>query len=443
LGGAYLALGISLSLPLPSFPGDLAVGIAAVTVGYLVARHHAGVQGVNVQRDLLYIALVVGSLTVFYVVVAEILYLGGHIFSPLTLILIILVAISSLMLYDGLRTTVDRLFYREQFQQLRANLRALAREASIGQALPDRLQAILGALCRIYHIKGGCIALREGDAFVCQASQMAVPVGETLAAPVVTAAEIVELPRPVQDGYNADAPEGMALLVPLYDDEDQIGALLLGAKESGRPYGEADWMLFEDLADQLVAVIQSTRLQEENARAISEMVSQFREQEHVLQRQTQQMLAGHEEGAGTAGEEAADAQFVPLVEDALRQLHDYSYLGEHALAQLAVVDWELARRDHEFLTHIDRGKALSEVLVRAVGKLRPGGPEPARHSVPPREWQPYAILYDAYVLGELNRDIMSRLYVGEGTFNRTRRRAIRAVARALQEMEKEAQKLGE
>ena len=443
LGGAYLALGISLSLPLPSFPGDLAVGIAAVTVGYLVARHHAGVQGVNVQRDLLYIALVVGSLTVFYVVVAEILYLGGHIFSPLTLILIILVAISSLMLYDGLRTTVDRLFYREQFQQLRANLRALAREASIGQALPDRLQAILGALCRIYHIKGGCIALREGDAFVCQASQMAVPVGETLAAPVVTAAEIVELPRPVQDGHNADAPEGMALLVPLYDDEDQIGALLLGAKESGRPYGEAEWMLFEDLADQLVAVIQSTRLQEENARAISEMVSQFREQEHVLQRQTQQMLAGHEEGAGPAGEEAADAQFVSLVEDALRQLHDYSYLGEHALAQLAVVDWELARRDHEFLTHIDRGKALSEVLVRAVGKLRPGGPEPARHSVPPREWQPYAILYDAYVLGELNRDIMSRLYVGEGTFNRTRRRAIRAVARALQEMEKEAQKLGE
>jgi GAF domain-containing protein len=443
LGGAYLALGISLSLPLPSFPGDLAVGIAAVTVGYLVARHHARVQGVNVQRDLLYIALVVGSLTIFYVVVAEILYLGGHIFSPLTLILIILVAISSLMLYDGLRTAVDRLFYREQFQQLRANLRGLAREASIGQALPDRLQAILSALCRVYSIKGGCIALREGDAFVCQASQMAVPVGQALAAPVVTAAEIVELPRPVRDAPDADAPEGMVLLVPLYDGEDQIGALLLGAKESGRPYGEADWMLFEDLADQLVAVIQSTRLQEEHAQAISEMVSQFREREHVLQRQTQQMLAGHEEGAGPAGEETGDAQFVPLVEDALRQLHDFSYLGEHALAQLAVVDWELARRDHEFLTHIDRGKALSEVLVRAVGKLRPGGPEPARHSVPPREWQPYVILYDAYVLGELNRDIMSRLYVGEGTFNRTRRRAIRAVARALQEMEKEAQKLGE
>jgi hypothetical protein len=155
------------------------------------------------------------------------------------------------------------------------------------------------------------------------------------------------------------------------------------------------------------------------------------------------MLAGREEGAGPAGEQTAGAQVGPLVEDALRHLHDFSYLGEHELAQLKVVDWELARHDHQFLTHIDRGKALSEVLVRAVGKLRPGGPEPAPHSVPPREWQPYVILYDAYVLGELNRDIMSRLYVGEGTFNRTRRRAIRAVARALQEMEKEAQNLAE
>jgi hypothetical protein len=43
------------------------------------------------------------------------------------------------------------------------------------------------------------------------------------------------------------------------------------------------------------------------------------------------------------------------------------------------------------------------------------------------------------VVDELNRDIMSRLYISEGTFNRTRRRAVRGVARALQEVEREAQ----
>jgi len=42
------------------------------------------------------------------------------------------------------------------------------------------------------------------------------------------------------------------------------------------------------------------------------------------------------------------------------------------------------------------------------------------------------------VLGELNRDIMNRLYVSEGTFNRTRRRAIRGVAKAIGEIERAA-----
>jgi hypothetical protein len=436
LGGSYLALGIWLEVPLPSIPGDVAIGLAAVILGTMVAYHYARVQGTNLGRDLLYISLVVGSFTVFYVVVAEILYLGGHIFSPLTLILIILVAISSLMLYDGLRATVDRLFYRDQFRQLRANLRALAREASIGQALPDRLQAILSTLCRTNQIKDGFIALRDGDAFQCQATHLSVPVSGAFAVPTLTAPDIVDLPLP-----GLDAPEGMALLVPLLDGDEQIGALVLGLKESGRPYGEGDRILFEDLADELVSVIHSTRLQEENARAISEMVSQFREREHVLQRQTQQILADHEDGARPAGEEAGVGQLTTLVEDGLRRLHDYSYLGEHCLAQLKVVDRRLQRQEREFVTHIDRGKAVSEVLQEAVAKLRPDGPAPGAHSVPPREWQQYVILYDCYVLGEPNRDIMNKLYVGEGTFNRTRRRAIRAVARALYEMEQEAIRL--
>jgi hypothetical protein len=437
LGGTYLALGIWLELPLPGFPGDLAVGIAAVTLGYLVARHNARIQGINVQRDLLYISLIVGSFTIFYVIIAEILYLGGHIFSPLTLILIIVVAISSLMLYDGLRAMVDRLFYREQSQQLRANLRALARETGMGQSLSDRLQAILSALCHELHIRGGFIALRQDEAFVCRATEQAAPVGQSFAAGALSAAEIVDLPLSGMEG-----PEGMVLLVPLYDGDDQIGALALGPKESGRPYGEGNRVLLEDLADQLVTVIQTTRLQEEYGQQISAMVAEFRGREHALQRQMQAMLAEREESRPVL-EGVDENDLVSLVEDALRQLHDYSYLGEHTLAQLKVVDWELKHQDREFLTHIERGKALSEVLVQAVSKLRPDGPEPGLHSVPPREWQQYVILHDSYFLGELNRDIMSRLYVGEGTYNRTRRRAIRAVAKALQEMEQEAQKMAE
>jgi hypothetical protein len=88
---------------------------------------------------------------------------------------------------------------------------------------------------------------------------------------------------------------------------------------------------------------------------------------------------------------------------------------------------------------VRRGKAVSEILGEAVQKLRPAGKEPEAYTVPPRAWYQYITLYDAYVMGELNRDIMSKLYISEGTFNRTRRRAVRGVAKALEEMEREAQ----
>jgi hypothetical protein len=114
-------------------------------------------------------------------------------------------------------------------------------------------------------------------------------------------------------------------------------------------------------------------------------------------------------------------------------------LGEHDLARLQVVEWYLQDRDDGFVTHIDRGKTVSGILEQAIHKLRPAGKEPDVYAVPPRAWHQYITLYDAYALGELNRDIMSKLYISEGTFNRTRRRAVRGVAKALEEMEREAQ----
>jgi DNA-binding CsgD family transcriptional regulator len=46
-------------------------------------------------------------------------------------------------------------------------------------------------------------------------------------------------------------------------------------------------------------------------------------------------------------------------------------------------------------------------------------------------WYSYIVLHDAYVEGVPNREIMARLYISEGTFNRTRRIALRALARLL------------
>jgi hypothetical protein len=437
LGALYLGLGVWLGLYVPSLPGDVVMGIAAAIFGYTIAQYNALLEGRTVERDLLYIFLAIGSLTLFYVVVAEVLYLGGHVFSALTLILIIVVAVTSLMLYDGLRTTLDRLFYREQFRQLRANLRALAREVGTSQALPERLQVLLSTLCRTLHATKGFVALRREDAFVCQAAEKVDLTDLTFPVSDLATTEIVSLPRPATSGLR-----GMALLVPLYAGGNQIGALVLGPREMGQPYSEEDLMLLDDLADQLATVIRTSQLQEENARAISEMVADFRERERALQRQVQQMLAEREEDDQPVLEGVDEQGFVSLVEDALRRLYDFPYLGEHTLAQLQVVNWRLEDRRETFVTHIDRGKALSEVLLQALHKLRPEGADPQPNIVPSREWHQFITLHDSYVLGELNRDIMSRLYVSEGTFHRTRRRAVRGVARALQEIELQTQQGG-
>lgn len=47
-------------------------------------------------------------------------------------------------------------------------------------------------------------------------------------------------------------------------------------------------------------------------------------------------------------------------------------------------------------------------------------------------------LFIVAVLDEPNREIISRLYIGEGACNRARRRALQGVARALHEMEEAA-----
>jgi hypothetical protein len=431
-GALYSGLITAFGWRLPTFPTDIAVGAGVFLLGYAVARHAALLEGRPLDRDFVYAILVVGSLTVFYVLVVFIFYLGGQV-SFLTLVLTIVGTVAANSLFDGIRLGLDRLFYRRQFQQLRSNLRELAREAGTGETLPERLQAILGALCRALRIKQAFIALARPDGYVVAATQDAIPIGQTLAASALAANETIGLVRSAKIGL-----PGMTLLIPLFAGGKQIGAVVLGPKETQEPYDDADLDLLEDLGDQIAGVIHSVGMQEENARKINALVQDFRDKERALQLQVQQMLAAREQEAKPVVEGMSEETLLPMVEEALRRLYDFSFLGEHALAKLQVVEKELADRKGSSLTFIDRGKALSETLVQALNKLRPDEPEPERDQVPPREWHQFLILHDSYVSGEPNRNIMSRLYVGEGTFNRTRRRALRGVAKALAEMEQSA-----
>lgn len=438
LSGLYLVVGVQLQLMIPAFPADLGLGCSAVILGYTVVRHHAEIEGVTHKRDLLYVGLGIGSLTLLYLVIAKVLQQGGHIFSTLTLIMIIIVAISSLMLYDALRNWLDRLFYREHYRSLRAELRALSRGAGMHYGLPERLQVVLGALCTKLHVERGLIALRDQESFICQASKPSSHLGEVFPLDALSATEITPLPLPGIAGLR-----DMVLVVPVHNYGEQVAALVLGGTERNAPYSEDDLFLLDELADRLGEMIHATRLQEENTRLLSQMVSDFRLQEHALQRQADSLVSVSLMESGPPLGDISNDELVSEVEDALRRLYDYSYLGEHSLAQLLVVQKRLEGQEPESVTHIDCGKALSQFLVQAIQKLRPEGPDPKPLTVPQREWHQFLILHSAYVSGEPTREIMSRLYIGEGTYNRTRRRALYGLAKAVQEMEQGANRMAQ
>jgi hypothetical protein len=80
-------------------------------------------------------------------------------------------------------------------------------------------------------------------------------------------------------------------------------------------------------------------------------------------------------------------------------------------------------------SHIERGKKVQAALRNGVDALRPSGERPEEPL--PRDWYNYAILYDAYIKGVANNEVMARLYISEGTFHRTRRNAVRGVTRWL------------
>jgi hypothetical protein len=133
--------------------------------------------------------------------------------------------------------------------------------------------------------------------------------------------------------------------------------------------------------------------------------------------------AGHHVESASQPEAYPDREFERIVEQALKVLSDYSVLGQSAL----VGQFRL-----EAASQIQQAKLLRGMLVEAIESLRPAGDPPI--GVLPREWHAYTILHDAYIDDVPNRDIMSKLYISEGTFNRQRRKALRAVATAMWEV---------
>jgi hypothetical protein len=113
------------------------------------------------------------------------------------------------------------------------------------------------------------------------------------------------------------------------------------------------------------------------------------------------------------------------VEGALRHLNDLPALAEHPLLERLP-----ARGRGE--TALERAGRLRAEITAAIDRLRPGGGRPAPgSSLGAGGWLHHLVLYEAYVEGRPNKQVMQRYHLSEGSFHRARRRAVDALATDL------------
>jgi len=313
--------------------------------------------------------------------------------------------ILSIGLYDLTREFLERQRTRNE-SQFRRHLHQLESESSGEGALKSRLQEGLDLLCKTLEAPGGFVAIRREDEFVVMASRSSVPIGSALSTSAVSCEDV------------SHPQEGQLPIVwwfaPSFEGQTQVAVVGIKKSRSRMEYSSGNLELLAEVADQIGTIVSLSNLQPKHGGQIQDLVDESQTNTNELNSTATKMM--------DAISENSDTEFIKIVEESLRHLPDTIALGQLPLAEKMGLDAE---------THVERGKQLQQLIMDSIELLKPAEKRPPEPL--PRIWYNHAVLYDAYVEGAQNREIMARLYISEGTFNRTRRNAIRGLARVLVE----------
>jgi hypothetical protein len=389
--------------PLPRFIPDLFIFCGVFIFSLSVLRHQSLMEKRTTFQDFPISALTALGLAAIYALLA--LQWGIPIEA---LAWVVAFAILTHSLYDLVREFLDRQRIRRE-GAFRRQLRQLENLSANEETLPIRAQRGLDLLCRTLDSSGGFIAIRRGENFVVIATRGSVAVNSQLPA---TSVACEDISHPKTDQF----PD-IAWIAPVFEGQIQVAVIALSRPKAKLDFSAGDLELLAEVADQVGTLISLVNLTAGRVNQIQQLVDDSQMQANELNSVTEEMIA--------AMAANPDSEFIKIVEEGLRHVSDYIALGQLPLAGKLNITGE---------TRIDCGKQLHQILIEAIESLRPAGmrpPEPL-----PRIWYSYAILHDAYIQGVPNREIMARLYISEGTFNRTRRNALRGLARLLTEKQK-------
>jgi len=301
-------------------------------------------------------------------------------------------------IYDLAREFLERSRSRKE-SELRKQLRHLEINSAGEDVLKARLQEGLNLLCETLKSPGGFVAIRRGEKFLVMADRSSIREGSELALEDAACDDVVH--------PTAKPLSSIAWIAPSFEGRMQVAVVGIQKSESRIDYSTGDLELLAEVADQIGTIV-----------SLSDAQSRVTNDGNANGGKLQSAAGGMMESISAH----PDDEFIKMVEEALRHLPDTIALGESALAEMMPIRAE---------SHMERGKRLQEILRLSIDSLKPADKRPPEPL--PRVWYNHAVLHDAYVEGVPNREIMARLYISEGTFHRTRRNAIRGLARLLHE----------
>jgi hypothetical protein len=403
LGASTIGLSIlasALRIKIPRFATNLLMLAALATLLYSVARFQIFISRRKSRYEL--------PVTLFTMSLVSGLYLlfGWQISLSMTaMLLLIVMVIFTHSSYDLVREFLDQLF-RNQEQLLRHQIRSISRDATKNISLQRYLRRGLAILCHNLNASRGFIAMRKQDCFEVTASLHSIHDGAQFPVRELMLAGLAQPPIILCDE--------ISWLSPIFVGGKQSAIIGIGPKYDGMNYSDEDLYWLEEISDQMGWIIQANF--GPNIETVEESFSDLRT---ANQADFPDIDTGNLRSIFSL---KLDPELIHCVEDGFRYLFDYSKLGRSPLVELFGIKGE---------DHIERGKLVQQRLLEILDKLRPDSGMPIEPL--PHEWHSYTILHDAYVKDTPARDIMAKLYISEGTYYRTRRKALRGITRALLE----------
>lgn len=407
--------------------GNVLVALALVIMAYTVAYYGVLSYERVIKRNLIRFLLRGPGLAAAVVVVALTLMRLDSILNVPRQVLLVFSITGLIVVAQGvlnvLMPWIDRLVYSQDRQEL-TWLEELERRLLTSSDLHQVLTNILTALCETMRTDRGFVAVIMDDAWRLQAAYG--PVGEVLN--TFTAQHLAEIVHTAQEVLMDTSwpfiPHDGYLIAPLrVEGHGPIIGLVGIAVQGPMPLSEEERERVRLLLERAQAAVEDRYLQQQIFSLVRETIPTI---VRLQQLHGSPRMDGHVSLTSPAIE-ASEEDFVRWVWDALRHFWGGPKLTENPLLDLQVVAEEAEA------SGAHRTRALQNVLLRAIERLRPEG----HRQMTTSEWLLYNILDLKFVQGKRVREIARRLAMSESDLYRKQRVAVAEVARILREMEVE------